>query len=111
MTLSELVLKQFEGSNSLNIEIPLGEDNYVNYVMHPRSPVHDFNGPSPKSRKVFVATHIITKVFDYSKSNVKAVDAIDWDATMDFRKHIFALGFARPNGSGSRWNGSGSSTA
>jgi hypothetical protein len=93
MTLSELVLKQFEGSNSLNIEIPLGEDNYVNYVMHPRSPVHDYNGPSPKSRKVFVATHVITKVFDYSKSNVKAIDAIDWDATMDFRKHIFALGF------------------
>jgi len=30
---------------------------------------------------------------DYSTSNVKAIDAIDWDATMDFRKHIFALGF------------------
>ncbi|MEU1630014.1 dihydrodipicolinate synthase family protein [Streptomyces sp. NPDC020096] len=48
-------------------------------------------GPAPRSRTVFAAAHVVA---DPYRTAADAPAAIDWDATLAFRRHLWAHGLA-----------------
>ena len=76
---------------SYMINLPLGEGQPTPYTLHePRQ----FNLPSRpfKSRVAFAAAHIVADAHA-PRVDGKA-NAIDWDATLAYRRHLWSLGFA-----------------
>lgn len=56
------------------------------YSLSPRSAVHDLAGPGPAaSRRAYAAAHVVVDPLDPAA-------AIDWDATLAFRRHLWGLG-------------------
>ncbi|MCQ4044576.1 dihydrodipicolinate synthase family protein [Streptomyces rubrisoli] len=48
-------------------------------------------GPAPRSRTVFAAAHVVA---DPYRAAADTPDAIDWDATLAFRRHLWRHGLA-----------------
>ena len=58
------------------------------HELSPRSPVHDLAASRPgpaASRVAYAAAHVVI-------DPLAAVETIDWDATLAFRRHLWALG-------------------
>jgi hypothetical protein len=59
------------------------------YLAGARSAVHHFTGGPPASRRVYAAAHVVV---DPLSEAADGTDAVDWDATMAFRRHLWRLG-------------------
>jgi hypothetical protein len=72
-----------------SITLPIADGREVVYRMKARSRWHDERAAPPVSRRVFAAAHVVSRS---SAARASSQSAIDWDATMAFRHHLWNLG-------------------
>ena len=70
------------------IRLPTGDGTVEPYELGRHVPVVPVAG-SPKTRRVFAAAHVVADPL----GDPVGTAAIDWDATLAFRRHLWSLGF------------------
>ena len=70
------------------IGLPTGDGIVEPYELGRHAPVVPVSGP-PKTRRVFAAAHVVADPL----GDPVGTAAIDWDATLAFRRHLWSLGF------------------
>lgn len=81
------------GSTTPSIRLPM-PDGTRQHRLQPRSPVHDFVGSPPGSRIAYAAAHVVADPSAGSDltGDGRCDDAIDWESTLAFRRHLWSLG-------------------
>lgn len=79
---------------ALSLRLPADDGTLRNHELAPRGAAWDgtdWAGEAPRSRSVFAAGHVVANPFA-DPADLGTESAIDWDATMAFRRHLWALG-------------------
>ncbi len=74
------------------LRLPATDGSTRPYRLRARSDVHDFTGPPPVSRNAYAAAHVVIDPLAEPFHPADSGGVIDWDATMAFRRHLWALG-------------------
>jgi hypothetical protein len=82
-------------ATSRTLRLPVADGSLRTHVVGPRSEAFELaatvNGQSPRTRSVYAAAHVVGAPFaDPGERGTS--NAIDWEATMAFREHLWDLG-------------------
>ncbi len=101
-------------STSSTVRLPAPDGSLTFHQVGPRSDVFDLaaqtGGARPESRSVYAAAHVVANPFAEPSAR-GCEESIDWDATLAFRHHLWALGLGvaeamdtAQRGNGLDWN-------
>src|SRR5690606_20449652 len=70
------------------VPLPTAGGHIENYQLGSHPPLETETGP-PQARRVYAAAHVVADPL----GDPVGTAAIDWDATLAFRRHLWSLGF------------------